>query len=166
MKKLQFRDLDPGDVEWLVSQHELLYGIDQGFDESFGVMVRGILNRYLANHNPDRERSWVATQNNERVGTIFCTDEGSDIVQLRMLLVLPVARGTGLGRRLVEECVNFGRQKNYEVMRLWTFKSLSAACALYESVGFECIQEKPAHGFGVNLVEQTWELPLQRNSNS
>ena len=166
MKDTRFRDLDTDDVEWLVDQHVLLYEIDQGFDKTFGAMVREILNQYFENHNPDRERSWVALQGGERVGTIFCTDEGSGVIQLRMLLVLPVSRGSGLGRKLVGECVNFGREKGYNVMRLWTFKNLKAACALYESAGFKCIHEEPSHAFGVDLVEQTWELLLQIDPES
>lgn len=166
MKDIQFRELDPEDIEWLVDQHELLYATDQGFDTSFGDMVREILNQFFKTYDPDREHSWVALQNGNRVGTILCTDEGFGVVQLRMLLVLPVSRGTGLGRKLVEECVDFGRKKGYEVMRLWTFKSLKAACTLYESVGFRCNHEEPSHAFGVDLIEQIWELPLQRDSKS
>jgi GNAT superfamily N-acetyltransferase len=85
------------------------------------------------------------------------TDE---IAKLRMLYVEPAARGLGIGRRLVEECIRLARQTGYRKMTLWTQSNLSAARAIYEKCGFHLVHEEANHSFGHNLIAETWEMDL------
>ena len=63
----------------------------------------------------------------ERVGGAFVAKVSDDIAQLRLLHVEAQARGLGIGKRLVEECVRFARQAGYLKMTLWTQSNLHAA---------------------------------------
>jgi len=45
-------------------------------------------------------------------------------------------------------------------MQLWTHESHEAACMLYTRFGFRLTNIKPVHSFGVDLVEQSWEIDL------
>src|SRR5438874_880124 len=80
--------------------------------------------------------------------------------QLRLLLVEPQARGSGLGTRLVDECVRFARRAGYRTLIMWTQSELSAARRLYQAAGFRVVRKERNHSFGKALVSETWELDL------
>lgn len=70
------------------------------------------------------------------------------------------ARGLGLGRRLVEECMNFAMAVGYRRMTLWTNDCLIEARNLYASFGFELISEHPHSDYGRPMVGQEYERHL------
>lgn len=152
------------DRAWLVRQHAELYARDEGFDDSFGPLVESILRDFEAAHDPARERGWIAWDGEARLGSIFCVDggarEGESLAKLRLFLLLPEARGRGLGQRLLETCMGFARDVGYTRMTLWTHESHHAACALYAKNGFSLVSSVPVTSFGVPLVEQHWERAI------
>ncbi|MBE9636555.1 GNAT family N-acetyltransferase [Salipiger pacificus] len=161
---IDLRVYGPGDREWLVRQHAELYARDEGFDASFGTLVDRILRDFDASHDPARERGWIAWEGRQRLGSIFCVDAGSDggaaLAKLRLFLLLPEARGRGLGQRLLDTCLGFARDAGYHRMTLWTHESHRAACALYAKNGFSLVSSTPVTSFGVPLVEQHWERAI------
>jgi ribosomal protein S18 acetylase RimI-like enzyme len=56
---------------------------------------------------------------------------------IRILAVHPASRGRGLGRRLVQECISRARSLKIPVIYLYTGVFMTAACQLYESLGFQ-----------------------------
>ena len=55
---------------------------------------------------------------------------------VRMLGVLPEARGRGIGRRLMEECLARARAAGKTLMTLHTTRPMTIAQGMYESMGF------------------------------
>lgn len=148
----------PGDIGLVTQRHGELYAREYGWDERFEALVAGILSRYIAEFKPARERGWIAERDGEFLGCVFLMQKDADTAQLRMLLVEPAARGTGLGRTLVDECIRFARQSGYRKMVLWTNSQLGAARHIYQSHGFELVREEPHDAFGDGSVGQYWEL--------
>src|ERR1700678_1389197 len=101
-----------------------------------------------------------AKRHGRRVGCVFCVAADEQTAQLRILLVGPVARGHGLGARLVDECMAFARRAGYQRMKLWTNHPLAAARHIYLSRGFQLIEEEPHHSFGAELIGQVYERKL------
>jgi GNAT superfamily N-acetyltransferase len=150
----------PGDLGWVVMAHGEAYAAEFGWDTSFEALVAQIVADYAASRDPAREAAWIAELDGRRVGCVFCVAAGPATAQLRILLVDPLARGHGLGGRLVDECVAFARRARYLRMTLWTNHPLAAARRIYLSRGFQLVEEQPHHSFSADLVGQVYELDL------
>jgi N-acetylglutamate synthase-like GNAT family acetyltransferase len=161
-KKIILRSHKPGDIGWAIERHAKLYFDEYRLNAEFEALVAEILSKFLRNFDHTAERCWIAELDGMRVGCVFLVRNAEDknVAQLRCLLVDPSARGFGVGRRLVEECLSFAREAGYQRMMLWTNDVLSSARHIYESVGFRLTKEEKHHSFGQDLVGQYWELTL------
>jgi len=158
----------PGDLGWVVMAHGELYAEEFGWDTSMEALIARIMADFAASSDP-RQAGWIAEVDGRRVGCVLCVPSSEpssgpsadpDTAQLRVLLVLPSARGLGLGDRLVSACIDHARSVGYRRMRLWTNSVLEAARHIYLSRGFVLVEEEPHHSFGVDLVGQVYELSL------
>ena len=155
------RPHQPGDMGWVVHRHGVLYAQEYGYDERFEALVAEIAAKFVQNFEGKRERCWIAEKDGEVVGSVFLVKQSKTVAKLRLLLVEPAARGLGIGKRLVEECVRFARQAGYRKITLWTQSELRAARGIYEKAGFRLVGKKRHCDWGKDdLVAETWELVL------
>jgi DNA-binding MarR family transcriptional regulator/N-acetylglutamate synthase-like GNAT family acetyltransferase len=150
----------PGDMGWVVHRHGALYAAEYGWDESFEGLTAEIVAKFIQNFDPKRERCWIAERDGAILGCIFLVKKSDRIAKLRLLLVEPSARGLGLGKRLVDECISFARAAGYRKMTLWTQSNLYAARHIYASAGFRLVKQEPAKQFGYEMMTETWDLKL------
>ena len=160
MDDITLRDLQPGDGGWVSSRHGALYAAEEGYDASFEALVAEIVAAFLRSHDAACERGWIAVRGDERLGSIFVVRETATIAKLRLVLLEPKARGTGLARRMLETAMTFARSAGYAQMRLWTHESHIAAGKLYAGAGFQLVSTTPAQAFGRPVVDQIWECWL------
>ncbi|MDQ6671729.1 MAG: helix-turn-helix domain-containing GNAT family N-acetyltransferase [Chloroflexota bacterium] len=150
----------PGDMGWVVERHAAVYAREYGFDAHFEALVATIVAKFLEHDDPQRERCWIAERDGQRVGCVFLVRGSKTVAKLRLFLVEPGARGAGLGRALVQECIHFARAAGYRTVRLWTQSNLLAARHIYASAGFSKVEDQPHHSFSQELVAETWEMRL------
>lgn len=156
---IRLRDVEPGDIDWVVRRHGEIYREEYGWNTEFEILVSGIATSFVRNRGP-RERAWMAQAGRSRLGCVFLMKEDESTAKLRILLVDPAARGLGLGSRLVRECVDFARAKGYRRIVLWTNDVLRSAHRIYEAEGFSLDREEPHRSFGKDLVGQYWSKAL------
>ena len=145
------RQHQPGELGWIVHRQAILDAEEYAWDESYEALAAEIVGQFLKNYDPERERCWIAEKDGERVGAVFVAKASEEIAKQRLLHVEREARGLGIGKRLVQECVRFSRQAGYQEMTLWTQSILHAAR-----------REEQHHSFGIDLMAETWELDLPR----
>jgi ribosomal protein S18 acetylase RimI-like enzyme len=105
----------------------------------------------------------VAVERDAVLGCVFLFPVGEttyggvsdalDAPEIRMLSVPPSSRGRGVARALVEECVCRSTLHGAREVGLHTSASMTAARALYRSMGFERRPELDFSPPGAELVE-------------
>jgi GNAT superfamily N-acetyltransferase len=153
------RTLRPGDAGWIIGTHGALYARDEGYDQSFEALVARIMAEFLERDDAG-ECSWIGERGGQRLGTISCMREDDQTARLRLFILVPEARGLGLGQRLHDTCVGFARDAGYRRMVLWTHESHRAACALYARNGWRLVRSAAGTAYGQSVVDQDWEITL------
>jgi DNA-binding MarR family transcriptional regulator/N-acetylglutamate synthase-like GNAT family acetyltransferase len=155
------RSCRAGDLGWVVHRHGALYSQEEGYDERFEGLVARIVGEFVENFDGKREHCWIAEKHGEIAGFVFLVKKSETVCKLRLLLVEPWARGFGIGRRLISECVGFARQAGFKKMMLWTQSDLLPARRLYKEAGFRLVRKEAHRSWGRDgLVSETWELKL------
>jgi len=149
-----------GDIGWIVQSQSRFYTAEYGWDLRFEALVAEVAGKFLANFDPALEYCWIAERGGVNVGSVLVTNGGDGIAKLRLLYVDKSARGLGLGKLLVDECIRFCRQKGYSELQLWTNDMLETARAIYVKTGFRLVSEERHRMFGPEANGQNWVLIL------
>jgi DNA-binding MarR family transcriptional regulator/GNAT superfamily N-acetyltransferase len=146
----------PGALGRIAAMHGRYYAQHWRFPPTFEAKVAAGLADFVPRLDRPMNRIWLAMQEGEIVGSaaIDGEDLGDGKAHLRWVIVDDDMRGTGTGRRLVSQAMQFCDQHGFAEVHLWTFKGLDAARALYESFGFVLEEEWIGHQWGKELPEQ------------
>jgi DNA-binding MarR family transcriptional regulator/GNAT superfamily N-acetyltransferase len=146
----------PGVVGRSVEMHAHYYSRTTGFGYFFESKVASGLAEFVGRLDRPANGLWVALEAGKIIGTVAIDGEdlGAGIAHLRWFIVEDGRRGSGTGRRLLEEAVTFCDRNEFSEIQLWTLKGLDAARRLYESFGFELAEEYSGDQWGKDVTEQ------------
>lgn len=164
MSEVELRTHRPGDIGYIIHRHGVLYSEEQGWDERFEAYVAEIMVDFVQNFDSKAERCWIAERDGQFLGCVMiCKDkESPKTARLRVFLVEPSARGSGLGNKMVQACVDFCRDVGYKDVLLSTQSTLGPARHLYAKAGFKVIREE---NYTVDILPEgskgeVWQLTL------
>jgi len=149
--------IKPGDIDQIIRLHNILYAQEYGFDKTFELYVAKPLKEFATSFS-DKERIWIVEYEDKIQGVIAIVKSGEKKSQLRWFLLHPNLRGKGIGKKLVNEAIQFSKEKGYSSIFLWTVSILEAANSIYKSVGFKLKEEKVHKIWGKILTEQRYDL--------
>lgn len=99
-------------------------------------------NLAIANNPPPGMEVFVAEIGWEIVGSIALLSSGSikqqlgDYPEIRLLAVTPEFRSRGIGKALVEHCIDISKIRKQQSIKLYTECFMKNAIDLYEKMGF------------------------------
>ena len=96
----------PGDIGWVISQHGELYSREYGWDIRFESFVARIAADFVDQFDAARMKSAISrcvakAGRSERLSCAFVVKQDDTVAKLRMVLLVPAARGLSIGKRLV-----------------------------------------------------------------
>jgi putative acetyltransferase len=126
------RDDEVEGIRRLLREYERSIGVDLCFQD-FEDELEKLPGEYVA---AARGALLVADDGDGLVGCVALRAGSPESCEMKRLYVDPSARGSGLGRQLVESVLDRARSFGYEKMLLDTLPSMQTAQALYREIGF------------------------------
>lgn len=150
------RDPAPGDIGWVVHRSGSLAADAYGWNLEAESLVAEIVGQFIRRCLPLRERFWVAQRDAQIVGWVLLEREDDASARMRLLQVEPHARGQGLGRQLVGECLRFAAAAGYRQLRASSVEGWAASARVLEGAGFGVVDRTAYRRFGRDLVVLLW----------
>ncbi|NUP48365.1 MAG: GNAT family N-acetyltransferase [Catenulispora sp.] len=154
----------PGDIGIITTLHGRHYAAACGMDQTVEAYIAAGLAAFVEARFRDGAAAgecWVAESAADGiVGSIGITRADARTLQLRWFILDASQRGQGLGRRLLDTALDYCRAQDADRVFLLTVAGLNPAHHLYRKAGFELTGATPGRQWGVELVEQRFDLIL------
>ena len=161
MSALSIRDARPEDRDKVATLTRLAYAefADLMTPSAWGALEAAV---ERALKKPGPAQCIVAEDDQRIVGSVFLYPAGASAYaggevqtypEIRLLAIAPNARRRGIGRALVDECIRRAIASGATELGLHTSKSLVAAIAMYEAIGFTRVPERDFQPEGAELVQ-------------
>lgn len=153
----------PGIMARITELHALFYARTAGFGQAFESVVAAGLAEFGYRLGNPKNAIWTAIQDGQIIGSIAIDGEdmGAGKAHLRWFIVDDSARGSGVGKQLLDTALAFVDAQRFTETHLWTFSGLEAARHLYESRNFSLAEERPGSQWGSKVLEQRFVRPAK-----
>lgn len=156
------KTLKPGDLGYVIYLHGMLYAREYALDHTFEGDVVQRMGEFMKSFDGEKDLFAIAEDaEGNIVGSIAINGHADNTGQLRWFLLHPSARGAGLGKQLLQEAIDFCKERKFKSVFLWTISELTTAAHLYREAGFELTWENTREFWGGMRTEQRYDLILK-----
>jgi putative acetyltransferase len=127
-------DADIALARTLFGEYARLLGIDLSY-QGFEAELAGLPGDYA----PPQGALLLAIAAEDAAGCVAMRRLAPDVCEMKRLYVRPRWRRHGIGRQLIDAILAEARRAGYREIRLDTLPNMTAARAIYESLGFRAI---------------------------
>lgn len=138
MEAIKIRTIKPGDNEVIAKIIRAVL-VEMGVPKVGTAYEDVSLDRMFETYNQPRSSYFVVEENGKVIGGGGIAPlENGDIntCELQKMYFLPIARGKGLGYKMITVCLDFAKEQGYIKCYLETMPYMVAARKLYKKVGF------------------------------
>ncbi|WP_281631449.1 bifunctional helix-turn-helix transcriptional regulator/GNAT family N-acetyltransferase [Flavobacterium luteolum] len=153
-------EINPGDIGYIIYLHGFIYGNESNFSNEFEKYVIKTFYHFLENYSPENDRIWMAEYNNKIVGCIAIQHQPENEAQLRWFLLDPSFRGLGIGKKLLNNAVDFCKEKKFKNVFLLTTSMQDKALEMYKIAGFKLTQSTEVNQWGKTFRDERYDLKL------
>ena len=159
---IEFSGYVPGALGRVVEMMTAYYARTHGFGVYFEAKTADEMAEFLRRFDASRDLFVVALSCGRVIGSIAVIGEpAGGGARLRWFFLEPEACGRGLGRKMLADALRFCRER-FASVHLWTISGLDAAAHLYREAGFVLTNETRGANWGIQVVEQRFELRFDR----
>ena len=143
MDAIKIRTIEKKDNEFIASIiREVL--VEMGVPKVGTAYEDESLDKMFETYNQPKSVYYVVEENGVILGgggiaPLENTDE--NICELQKMYFLPNLRGKGIGKKVIQQCLDFAKASKYSKCYLETMPYMKAARALYEKVGFSNLEQ-------------------------
>ena len=166
---IEIRSFQPNDTDQII---KLVLDIQQlEFQVPITIEQQPDLQIISQFYQKDKGNFWVATHENQVVGSIALIDCGEGVGCIRKMFVKKEFRGSqfGIAQNLLNHLIQWSVEKGIERLYLGTIERLAAAIAFYKKNGFTLIEktnlpqtfpimEVDTHFFEKNISQANFEI--------
>jgi GNAT superfamily N-acetyltransferase len=162
LRDVALRGYKVGDIGRITLAHAAYYHTHWNLDASFETERAKELAEFIEGFNAKSDVLLVAEHEGKFVGAIAIDGKNNETegARLRWFIVEENFHGKGIGQKLIQQALEFCREKNYKKVFLWTFAGLDPARALYERAGFRLVEATSKKLWGRTITDQKFELVL------
>lgn len=157
-------------AEMHASYYAQTYQFGQFFESKVATGAAEFVGRLVQGTHPGNGL-WTVSEDQRIIASVAIDaedlkDMDKGAAHLRWFIVDSTVRSSGLGRRLLQQALDFCDAQQMPRIHLWTFRGLDAARHLYESLGFQLAEEWTGTQWGSEVQEQHFVRTLGAASPS
>lgn len=156
-ENIKFVDYEPGGLSTLCALQSAYYAREWGFTQVYESVVAASIAEFLERFTPERDFVQLVKIEDTVKGGIVIDSLDGKIAQLHWFILSDDMRGTGAGRKLMNNAMAFAKQKGYPRIYLTTFEGLDSARRLYEDSGFTLTSSQKGDTWGREVTEQRFD---------